>query len=177
MSSGYGHRRLSRGAGVRGYYSRYGRSGRSLKRRRGWRGCGGWHPLTGIEIDCKDMPDAIPALAVLGSCAHGKTVLKNITACRMKETDRCKSIVAELTKMGGKFEETPDSLTIYHAPLHGATLNGHHDHRIVMASTCAALVADGETLIDSAEHVGVSFPRFYEEMSKIGANIIRLVEH
>ncbi|MEG2119501.1 MAG: 3-phosphoshikimate 1-carboxyvinyltransferase [Pseudoflavonifractor sp.] len=137
----------------------------------------GGHPLTGIEIDCKDMPDAIPALAVLGSCAHGKTVLKNITACRMKETDRCKSIVAELTKMGGKFEETPDSLTIYHAPLHGATLNGHHDHRIVMASTCAALVADGETLIDSAEHVGVSFPRFYEEMSKIGANIIRLVEH
>ncbi|WP_101910204.1 3-phosphoshikimate 1-carboxyvinyltransferase [Marasmitruncus massiliensis] len=136
----------------------------------------GRKPLTGIEIDCKNMPDAIPALAVLGSYAQGKTVLKNIEACRLKETDRCKSIVEELTKMGGKFEETHGSLTIHHSKLHGATLSGHHDHRIVMASTCAALAAEGETLIDSAETVGVSFPRFYEEMSGIGANITRLIE-
>lgn len=138
----------------------------------------GGHPLHGIEIDCKDTPDAIPALAVLGCCCtEGKTVLKNIEACRMKETDRCKTIVEELTKMGGKFEETFDTLTIYPSKLKGATLNGHHDHRIVMASTCAALVAEGETFIDSVEHVGVSFPRFYEEMTHIGANITRLVEN
>lgn len=136
----------------------------------------GGHKLNGIEIDCKNMPDAIPALAVLGSKAEGKTVLKNIQACRLKETDRCKSIVEELTKMGGKFEETEDTLTIYHADLKGTTLSGHNDHRIVMASTCAALAAEGETLIDSAEYVGVSFPRFFEEMTGIGANIKRLVE-
>lgn len=136
----------------------------------------GGHELHGIEIDCKDTPDAIPALAVLGCYAEGKTVLKNIEACRMKETDRANSIVEELTKMGGKFEQTDSTLTIYHSKLHGATLNGHHDHRIVMASTCAALAAEGESLIDSAEHVGVSFPRFYEEMTGMGANITRLVE-
>lgn len=136
----------------------------------------GGHELHGIEIDCRNTPDAIPALAVLGTYAQGKTVLKNIQACRMKETDRCKSIVEELSKMGGKFIEHEDSLEIFHSDLHGATLSGHHDHRIVMASTCAALMAEGETLIDSAEFVGVSFPRFYEEMTKIGANIVRLVE-
>lgn len=135
----------------------------------------GGHPLHGIEIDCKDMPDAIPALAVLGTYAEGKTVLKNIQACRLKETDRCKSIMEELTKMGGRFEETPDSLTIYHQKLHGTRLSGHHDHRIVMACSCAALGAEGPTLIDGAEFVGVSFPRFYEEMKGIGANITRLV--
>jgi 3-phosphoshikimate 1-carboxyvinyltransferase len=136
----------------------------------------GGKSLRGVEIDCKDMPDAIPALAVLGTHAEGTTVLKNIEACRLKETDRCKSIVEELTKMGGRFEETHGTLTIHHAQLHGTTLNGHDDHRIVMASTCAALAAEGETLIDSAEMVGVSFPRFYEEMTGIGANITRLVE-
>lgn len=137
----------------------------------------GGHPLHGIEIDCKNMPDAIPALAVLGTYAtEGKTVLQNIDACRMKETDRCKTIVEELTKMGGKFEETQSSLTIYPSKLKGAALFGHHDHRIVMACSCAALGAEGETIIDSAEHVGVSFPRFYEEMAHIGANITRLVE-
>lgn len=136
----------------------------------------GGHELHGIEIDCGDTPDAVPALAVLGCYAQGKTVLKNIDACRMKETDRAKTIVEELTKMGGRFEEDEHSLTIYHSDLHGATLNGHHDHRIVMASTVAALIADGETLIDSAETVGVSFPRFYEEMTGMGAKIVRLVE-
>ena len=137
----------------------------------------GGHKLHGIEIDCRHMPDAIPALAVLGSYAsEGKTVLTNIGACRMKETDRCKTIVEELTKMGGKFEETPDTLTIYPSKLKGTTLFGHHDHRIVMACSCAALGAEGETIIDSAEHVGVSFPRFYEEMVHIGAKMTRLVE-
>jgi 3-phosphoshikimate 1-carboxyvinyltransferase len=136
----------------------------------------GGKTLQGVEIDCKDMPDAIPALAVLGTYAEGTTVLKNIEACRLKETDRCKSIVEELEKMGGRFEATHSTLTIHHAQLHGTTLNGHDDHRIVMASTCAALAAEGETLIDSAEMVGVSFPRFYEEMTGIGANITRLVE-
>ncbi len=134
----------------------------------------GGHKLHGIEIDCRNTPDAIPALAVLGCFAQGKTVLTNIGACRMKETDRCKSIVEELSKMGGKFKEEANSLTIYHSDLHGAALSGHHDHRIVMASTCAALMADGDTFIDSVEHVGVSFPRFYEEMKHIGARIERL---
>ena len=137
----------------------------------------GGHPLHGIEIDCTNMPDAIPALAVLGSYAQsGVTKLTGITACRMKETDRCKSIVQELSKMGGKFEETMDTLTIYPSKLKGATLYGHDDHRIVMASTVAALGAEGDSLIDSVEHVGVSFPRFYEEMKGIGANIVRLKE-
>ncbi len=136
----------------------------------------GGYDLHGIEIDCRDMPDAIPALAVLGCKAKGKTVLKNIQACRLKETDRAKSIIEELSKMGGKFDETHDSLTIYHSNLKGACLSGHHDHRIVMASSCAALMAEGSTLINDAEYVGVSFPKFFEEMTGIGAKIKRLYE-
>lgn len=136
----------------------------------------GGHELHGIEVDCGDTPDAVPALAVLGCYAKGKMVLNNIAACRMKETDRAKTIAGELRKMGANIEEGTDSLTIYHSPLHGATIDGHHDHRIVMASACAALGAEGETIIDSIEHVGVSFPDFYEEMVGIGAKMVRLVE-
>lgn len=40
----------------------------------------------------------------------------------------------------------------------------------------AALGAEGPSFIDSVDHVGVSFPRFYEEMKGIGADIIRLAE-
>ena len=73
--------------------------------------------------------------------------------------------------MGGKFEETPDSLTIYHSELKGADIDGRHDHRIVMATAVAGLMAKGSTSIDYAEYVKVSFPNFYEVMRGLGAQI------
>lgn len=134
----------------------------------------GGKELEGMEIDCSGTPDAVPILAVLGCKAKGKTVLKNVGASRLKETDRTKSIKEELTKMGGRFDETPDSLTIYPSPLRGAHIDGRHDHRIVMATAVAGLIAEGESIIDDAEFVGVSFPNFYEICRSIGANIQRM---
>ncbi|MFH1060256.1 MAG: 3-phosphoshikimate 1-carboxyvinyltransferase [Pseudomonadota bacterium] len=134
----------------------------------------GGQPLHGIEIDCSGTPDAVPALAVLACRASGKTVLNHIAASRLKETDRTRSIMEELTKMGGRFEETADSLTIYQSDLKGAHIDGRHDHRIVMATAVAALTAAGDTLIDDAEYVGVSFPNFYEVCRGLGADIERL---
>jgi 3-phosphoshikimate 1-carboxyvinyltransferase len=131
----------------------------------------GGSPLHGIEIDCSSTPDAVPILAVLGCKAQDKTVLHNISASRLKETDRTRSIKEELSKMGGKFEETPDSLTIYHSELRGAPIDGRHDHRIVMATVVAGLIAEGPTFIDHAEYVKVSFPNFYEVMKGLGAHI------
>lgn len=136
----------------------------------------GGKPLKGIEIDCSGTPDAVPALAVLGCKAEGKTVLNNISASRYKETDRTAIIKKELEKMGGIFEETHDSLTIYHSELKGAFIDGHHDHRIVMASSVAALIAEGPSIIDNAEFAAVSFPGYYETMKGLGAKITRLDE-
>jgi len=134
----------------------------------------GGNELHGIEIDCSGTPDAVPALAVLGCKAKGKTVLKNIEASRLKETDRTRSIVEELTKMGGRFDETPDSLTVYNSELRGAHIDGRDDHRIVMATAIAAMIAEGETIIDDAEFVRVSYPNFYETCISLGANIQRM---
>ncbi len=131
----------------------------------------GGSELHGIEIDCSGTPDAVPALSVLGCRATGRTVLKNIGASRLKETDRTRSIKEELTKMGGRFEETQDSLTIYQSDLKAAKIDGRHDHRIVMATAVAALMADGVTEISDAEYCGVSFPNFYELMVSLGAKI------
>lgn len=131
----------------------------------------GGNEIRGIEIDCSDTPDAVPILAVLGCKAKGKTVLYNIGASRLKETDRTRSIREELTRMGGRFEETPDSLTIYPSTLKGTKIDGRHDHRIVMATAIAGLMAEGETEISDAEYCKVSFPNFYELMKSLGATI------
>lgn len=136
----------------------------------------GGRPLTGIEIDCRDIPDAPPILAVLGTQAKGQTVLTGLAASRLKETDRPRSICEELSKMGARISDEGDRLVIQNSRLHGAMVDGRHDHRIVMATAVAGLVAEGPTVIDTAEHAAVSFPNFYEVMTSLGASIQKLVD-
>lgn len=135
----------------------------------------GGRPLRGIEIDCGNIPDAPPILSVLGCRAEGKTVLRNLGASRLKETDRSRSIYEELTKMGARMEEKQDSLTIYPSTLTGTRIDSRFDHRIVMATAVAGLIAQGPTRIDHAEFAKISFPTFYEVMKGLGAKI-ELVE-
>lgn len=130
--------------------------------------------LEGIEIDCKDLPDAIPHLAVLGTFAKGSTVLKNIAASRLKETDRVMTSKMELEKMGARIEVRDNEMIIHHSKLHGAWIDGHMDHRIVMALSLAGMIAEGTTVISDAEYAKKSFPTFYEVFRSLGANILRV---
>jgi 3-phosphoshikimate 1-carboxyvinyltransferase len=125
--------------------------------------------LHGIQMDLSDTPDALPMLAVVGCFAEGETVLHNVAMARIKETDRIAVMCAELSKMGADIEERPDGLIIRKSRLHGAHVNGHDDHRVVMAMAVAGLLADGETQIDSAESVQITYPTFLPSMQGLGA--------
>jgi 3-phosphoshikimate 1-carboxyvinyltransferase len=73
--------------------------------------------------------------------------------------------------MGVKIEERTDGMIIEGNRIHGEKLHGYRDHRIVMALTIAGLVAEGETIIDNAECVEVSYPSFFDDMYGMGANL------
>lgn len=126
--------------------------------------------LEGVEVDASLTPDLVPTIAVLGAVAKGRTVVKNAEHVRHKETDRLRAMAVELSKMEAKIEERPDGLVIEGGTLSGARVSGHHDHRIVMALTVAGLVA-GDTRIDAAESVSISYPGFFEEMARIGCRV------
>jgi 3-phosphoshikimate 1-carboxyvinyltransferase len=126
--------------------------------------------LNGIEIDASMTPDLVPTIAVLGSMANGTTIIKNAEHVRHKETDRLHAMAVELSKMGAIIQELPDGLMIIGGKLHGASLNGYHDHRIVMALTVAGLTV-GNTKIDTAETVDISYPGFFKDLTNLGAAI------
>jgi 3-phosphoshikimate 1-carboxyvinyltransferase len=126
-------------------------------------------PLTGAELDLNATPDALPALAVMGCCAAGTTTLQNVAQARVKETDRIAVMARELQKMGAIAAELPAGLRIAGGRLQGAALHGHHDHRVVMALAIAGLVARGQTVIDTAEAVSVTYPDFIASMQQLGA--------
>jgi 3-phosphoshikimate 1-carboxyvinyltransferase len=130
--------------------------------------------LAGAELDLNSTPDALPALAVVGCCARGRTVLRNVPQARIKETDRIRVMATELSKMGASVEELEDGLIIRESRLTGTRVRGHHDHRVVMALSLAGLAAEGETAIDTAESIDVTFPGYVQKMQALGARI-RLV--
>lgn len=128
--------------------------------------------LRAIEADMSDTPDLVPVVAALASVAEGRTLLSNVGHLRFKESDRLRAVSTELSKMGSKIRCGEDYLEIEGvSSLRGGRLCGWNDHRIVMALSVAALRAEGETEIDSAESLDVSFPGFVDEMRNIGADI------
>jgi 3-phosphoshikimate 1-carboxyvinyltransferase len=79
-----------------------------------------------------------------------------------------------LRAFGVSTTEKPDGLLIEgepERPLKAARFNSGGDHRIAMAAALLALAADGESVIDEADPIAVSFPRFVGTLRALGADI------
>ena len=126
--------------------------------------------LHGIELDATDIPDMVPAIAVLAANASGKTVIKGAERLRYKESDRIESVVYNLKALGADVEETSDGMIIYGGKkLHSAKLKGYNDHRIVMAFSVAAMNI-GDCEIDDAQSINKSYPLFFDDFNNLGGN-------
>lgn len=124
--------------------------------------------LRGIDIDCDDIPDMVPAIAVTAAFAKGKTVIRGAQRLRFKESDRIEAIVSNLKKMGVGVTETADGMIIEPVRVSGAALKGYNDHRIVMAFSVAASFANGGTTIDDAQSVNKTYPSFFDDFKQLG---------
>lgn len=130
--------------------------------------------LKGTEIKNPLLPrvlDEIPVLAVAAAAAEGETVISDAAELRVKETDRLKAIASELRKMNVEIKEKQDGLIIRGGQLRAARVKTWGDHRMAMALAVAGLIADGETIIEDAGCIDISFPDFPDVMKALGAGI------
>ncbi len=127
--------------------------------------------LKAVKIGGDTMPsliDEFPILCVLATQAEGVTEIMGAEELRVKESDRIKSMAAELKKLGVELEEYPDGISIKgKASLKGNVVESYHDHRIAMSLAIAALAAEGTTTINNSSCVDISFPGFFEELKRI----------
>ncbi len=112
--------------------------------------------------------DELPLLAVVGSQIEGGIQIRDAAELRHKESDRLATTAANLRAMGAEVEEFDDGLAVSGpTQLHGTLIDSHGDHRIAMAFSVAALVAEGETEIAGAECVAISFPEFFTLLESV----------
>lgn len=126
---------------------------------------------TDTSIDADDVPGLIDELPVLAACAaHGRRlVVRGAEELRVKESDRITALVTGLRNLGVAAEEYPDGFLIdgrAGRPT-GGRADAVHDHRLVMAFTLVALGSTGDTVIDSAESVAVSYPAFLSDLHQL----------
>ena len=132
------------------------------------------HPsaLYAFEFDATDCPDLFPPLAVLAAYCGGTSRIKGVSRLVHKESNRALTLQEEFGKMGVRIELDEDIMIIHGGnTINGAKVHSRHDHRIAMACAVLALGAEGETLIEDAEAVNKSYPDFYSDLEKLGANV------
>jgi 3-phosphoshikimate 1-carboxyvinyltransferase len=127
--------------------------------------------LYGTEVGGADIPaliDEVPVLAVAASLAEGTTTFRDAAELRVKESDRIASVASELAALGARVTPREDGLVVEGAaPLRGARVSSHGDHRIAMAMAVAGLAAAGTTRIEGWEAVATSYPAFDSDLRSV----------
>lgn len=128
--------------------------------------------LKATKIDLADCPDLGPILIVLGLFCEGETVITNAQRLRVKESDRIETMQVEIDKIGGIMHSDGGDIFVKKSVLRGADdLDGHNDHRIVMAMAVAALAAGIEVTLHGADAVKKSYPDFWRDIQMLGAEV------
>ena len=115
-------------------------------------------------IDAAPIPDLIPVLSVVAAAAEGETRIENAGRLRLKESDRLASTSRLLRDLGADVEELPEGLIIRgKESLRGGCVDSWGDHRIAMSAAVAACLCREPVLVQGAECVEKSYPRFWND--------------
>lgn len=127
--------------------------------------------LGGLAVSGADtaaLIDELPVLAVAATQLAGASRIAGASELRVKESDRIATMAEGLRRMGADVSELSDGWEIRGpSRLRGARLDSRGDHRVAMALAVAALLAAGETEIDGAECVAISYPGFWDQLEAL----------
>ena len=126
-----------------------------------------------IVIDCDNIPDLIPIIAVIAALSDGyKTIVKNCGRLRYKESNRLAAIFENLKTLNADIKIQGDDLIINgKSSLNGGEVEGYNDHRIVMSMAIAAIKCKDAVKINGFTAINKSYPRFFEDYRKLGGKI------
>ena len=122
------------------------------------------------QLSVADCPDLAPILMATAAACHGVT-LTHTARLKIKESDRGTAMAEELAKCGIRTVVEDNKITVLGGGLHAPTtpIDGHNDHRIVMAMAILLTRVGGE--IQGAQAVSKSMPEFFDLLSSLGIDV------
>ena len=137
-----------------------------------------WNKKEKLILDGSETPDIIPILSLKACISKKEIEIVNIARLRIKESDRLRAIVKELSKLGFDLLEKEDSILINSRKDFNKIINNnpvylssHSDHRIAMTIAIASTYYDGEIILDNLDCIKKSYPNFWEVFLLLGGKI------
>jgi 3-phosphoshikimate 1-carboxyvinyltransferase len=117
-------------------------------------------------IDLADCPDLGPVLMMAAAALNGAEFV-NTRRLRIKESDRAACMAQELEKCGAHITIEENRVLVHPAPLHAphAPIDGHNDHRVVMAMAVLLTTLGGT--IKGTHAVSKSYPGFFDDLKTL----------
>ena len=129
-------------------------------------------------ISLADCPDLGPILMAVAAANNGAT-FTNCKRLAIKESNRGQAMAQELAKFGAAItvSDDRDNIVVQAGALRAPSLplDGHNDHRIVMALATLACAVGGT--ITGAQAVDKSFPDYFERLKQLGVDLCLEDEH
>ncbi len=135
----------------------------------------GGQPLHNITVDGDHMGDCIPVLVAAACFAEGESIFYNIESLHYKESDRIEDLCAELRRVGCTVTPKQDAIIVQGSPQGiegGVTVDGHNDHRVLMALSIVATRSRLGLTLTGTEHISKSYPHFFEELQRMSIDVI-----
>lgn len=115
--------------------------------------------VRGIDVDLRAAGELAPTFAALAALADSPSRLRGIAHLRGHETDRLAALATEITRLGGRCEETRDGLVITPRPLHAGVFHSYHDHRMATSGALLGLRVPG-VQVENVETTAKTLPGF-----------------
>ena len=132
-----------------------------------------------MDEDLTSTPDLAQTLVVTCVCLGIPFHFTGLESLKIKETDRMNALRIEMSKLGVTLVEEDGCALRWERPEHwrlnpqeGATMATYQDHRMAMsmAPICLKL---GSIQIEHPEVVEKSYPLFWDNMQKMGFDLMR----
>lgn len=126
--------------------------------------------LKAFDFDATETPDLFPPLAALAACCIGISQIKGVHRLQFKESNRAEAILDIFIKLGLSIEIIGDEMIIEGRKPNGGIISSFHDHRMAMMAAVLGLVSKKPIVITESESIQKSYPGFYSDLRKLGAN-------
>lgn len=122
------------------------------------------------KISLADCPDLGPILFAVAAALHGAWFTET-ARLRIKESDRCAAMAEELLKCGVSVRMEDNAVYVPGGQLTAPVepIEGHNDHRIVMAMSVLLTRLGGTVL--GAQAVSKSMPDFFDQLHSLGIEV------
>ncbi len=131
--------------------------------------------LVPIDLNCDDIPDIAPIIALTCATIPGVSTLRGVARLRIKECDRLDATCTLLGCMGvvTRVEDGGDTLIVHggDAIRGGFEANVSTDHRMAMLLAAAAVIADAPITVHGVDSLNKSWPGFLNTYAALGGSI------